>query len=152
MAERARPRYRLLAADEAVLSASEGAELLPLARDGRLDTAWRTAGPQAVGQFLQADFARPVALGQVELLPGHPELGPLDLRLWASEDGREWRRVPAAPARAALSAQANPRRPPSEPLLLEPRPVRGLRLAIGLPHARPWQVAEVRLLERVSPR
>lgn len=150
VAERARPRYRPLAADEVVLSASEGQPLLATLRDGRLDTAWSTAGPQAVGQFLQADFARPVALGQVELWPGHPELGPFDLRLWASEDGRAWRRVPAASGRAALAAQANPRRPASELLLLEPRPVRGLRLAIGLPHERPWQVAEMRLQERVS--
>ncbi len=147
-----RPRYRRLEGPELALRASEGQAALPSVLDGRLDTAWFTGGPQAVGQFLQADFARPVALGRIELLPGHPQLGARDLRVWVSPDGQEWRRVPVAAGRPPLESLANPTRPASEVLLLQPEPVRGVRLAIGGPHERPWQLAELRLEERLAAR
>lgn len=144
------PRYRTVGPGELALVASEGQAALPAVLDGRLDTAWSTSGPQAVGQFVQADFARPVALGRVELLPGQPELGAWDLRVWVSADGRAWRRAPVASGRPPLDSLCNPARPPSEVLLLDPVPVRGVRLAIGGPHERPWQLAELRLGERLG--
>lgn len=145
-----RPRYRRLEGREVALRASEGQAALPSVLDGRLDTAWSTAGPQAAGQVLQADFGRPVRLGRIELLPGHPELGARDLRVWVSVDGQEWRRVPVVAGRPPVESLANPGRPASEVLLLQPDLVRGVRLAIGAPHERPWQVAELRLEERLA--
>ncbi len=145
-----RPRYRRLASSEIGLSASENPARLPDVLDGRMATAWATSAPQAVGQFVQAEFPRAVALGRIELLPGPSELGARDLRVWTTPDGRDWRRVPVAEGRPHLQDLARSTRPASEVLLLEPSPVRGVRLAIGGPYERPWQLVELHLDERLA--
>jgi outer membrane protein assembly factor BamB len=45
--------------------------------DGRRETAWRVEG-DGVGQFVQLDFARPVRVAEIRLLPGYAKIDPYD--------------------------------------------------------------------------
>jgi hypothetical protein len=145
-----RARYAPLDLTRARVQASHAGERLACLSDGRGDCVWSPGGPQAPGQWLQVDFAEPVALARIEL-----RLGPDrrryagDLRVWASADGRDWRRAPDAAARGPVEEQSGAARPVSQLLIVPPDALRGVRLEIGSPGRRPWEVAELRLERRV---
>jgi 4-amino-4-deoxy-L-arabinose transferase-like glycosyltransferase len=144
-----RPAHRPLELAPRWLSASASAADLPAALDGRLDTLWRTPGPQRRGDWLAVTLPAPALLSRVELVLG-PEarFAARQLRVEVSEDGREWRPADALPGRAPVELQ-----PPggeySQVLLLSPpRLARALRLVqTGLGWRRRWGLAELRLWE-----
>jgi hypothetical protein len=45
--------------------------------DGRADTAWRVAG-NGQGQFVQLDFADPVRIHELQVIPGYAKIDPFD--------------------------------------------------------------------------
>lgn len=141
-----RARYAPLSLAGARLSASHAADRLALLHDGRLETVWTPGVSQARGQWLQVEFDAPTPLARLELV-----LGPArthyagDLRVWVSQDGREWRRTRDASLRGPVERQPATVRPASQWLIIEAQAVRGVRLEIGAPWREPWDVAELRL-------
>lgn len=141
-----RARYERVPLSHARLSASHRADLLPLLHDDRLATVWTSGLPQAPGHWLQVEFDQPVAVARLALM-----LGPArahyagDLRVWVTLDGLAWRRSPDLAVRGPIEEQVTALHAASQLLIVEPQPVRGLRLEIGSAWREPWDVAELRL-------
>ncbi len=141
-----RARYEAVTLSDARLTVSENPALAEALRDGNAATCWSAAAPQRPGQWIQVEFRRPVPIARVELLLDRTRAGYADdLRLWALEDGGEWRRTLDVAARGPVDRQPAVGRPPSQTLLVLPRPIVGLRLAIGSLGHTSWDVAELRL-------
>lgn len=136
--------------DTVRLSASQRAETLALLHDGRLDTAWKTAGPQKPGDWIRVDFPEPVSIGRIDLLLQTPEGLGAEVHVEVTEDGRLWRRVQFAEARPPVEEQLRLFRPAAQELVLAPEPVRGLRISqVGeAPH--PWAIAELRIQRQAA--
>jgi hypothetical protein len=127
------------------LSASESPQDVDLTRDGDLTTWWSTAGPQRAGQWFEVDLPSPQAIARVTLLLGfHPLRRARDLHVMVSDDGREWRQIASATARAPIEEQDG-REGFEEVMLLEPTPARMLRLVQVGSGERRWGFAEIRL-------
>ena len=140
----ARPRYARFPLARARLTASEGADLLELTRDGRVDTDWHTTTPQHPGQWLQVDLPEAVVLARLELALGlRAQRRGRVLHLLVTEEGESWRRVRAAAGRGPVEEQAMDGM--SEVFLVEPVRVRGLRLEQRGRSERRWGIAELRL-------
>ena len=77
------------------LSASRQPEQARLAVDADPHTRWATARPQAPGDWVQVDLARPRRLRALRLWSGHATDWPRGLALEGSEDGVTWRPVEA---------------------------------------------------------
>jgi 4-amino-4-deoxy-L-arabinose transferase-like glycosyltransferase len=148
-----RPPHRLLAVEPGWLSASDRTADLPAAADGRLDTLWRTAGPQRRGDWLAVTLPEPAVLSRVELLLGaEARFAARQLRVEVSADGRQWQDAHALPGRAPAELQP-PGAELSQVLLLSPpREARVLRLVqTGLGWRRRWGVAELRIYDLPRP-
>lgn len=135
----------------AARSSSPGAER---ALDGRLDTAWSTVLPQGRGDFYRVVFPRAVTLTRLRLAVAEPYVFPTDLRVLGEPEQGE-------PAELAVDERAAYdglfalllRRPREAALvldLLEPRPLRGVRLRVASSDAfaMPWDLAELTAWER----
>jgi hypothetical protein len=141
-----RPALGRLGLESRWLSASDRAEDLPQACDGRTDTLWRTAGPQERGDWVAVSLPEPVRVARLELVLGdEPRFAARQLRLEVTDDGETWREATVLPGRAPVEQQ-----PPggeySQVLLLSPpQRVRALRLVqTGLGWRRRWGIAELR--------
>jgi 4-amino-4-deoxy-L-arabinose transferase-like glycosyltransferase len=119
------PRYTPVDLTTALLTSSTGAESLAAAHDGEPDTAWTAPGDA----WLQIDLPTPIPVGRVTAF-GAREGCPVG-RVWVMQDAGTLRE----PTWVALG--------PS--LLLEPIPVRALRLAPAAGCAGRFMVAELRL-------
>ena len=118
--------------------------------------AWMTDIPQRPGDRLEVDLGRTETVAAVALDIGYPheEFG-RNLVL-AVDDGRGWQRVPTptVPPNALATLDDLLQRPREARMVLrvEPRPVRRLRLLVGLREEDPawprWSVPELRLFAR----
>jgi hypothetical protein len=123
------------------------------ARDGDARTAWMTAIPQRPGDRLEVDLGRTETIAAVALDIGYPheEFG-RNLVL-AVDSGEGWQRVAyrdgPAERLATLDDLLQRPRQARHVLRIEPRPVRRLRLMVGLREEDPawprWAVPELRL-------
>jgi len=115
-------------------------------RDGRLDTAWTTPGPQATNDFLQVEFHEPQNVGQVALrLDSFSQDYAVDLDVEVTEDGRNWE-VLAGGYSAGEFAWTLTRQPgrPVQNLYLRGKTIKALRIVnMRDAPARPWSVAEL---------
>jgi hypothetical protein len=122
-------RYQPVDLSGALLTGSEGSEALPAVTDGEPDTAWSAAGDG----WLQVDFAAPVVLGRVTAVGAGGGCAP----------GRAWT-ANGTPLAEPASLVMGPS------LVLDPAPVRVLRLAPRPGCAGRFQVAELRLEAAVT--
>ncbi|HVR69358.1 MAG TPA: glycosyltransferase family 39 protein [Vicinamibacteria bacterium] len=143
-----RRRLRPVALGGGEVSASENPERVGDMLDGRLDTRWESAAPQAPGATLEVRLATPRALGGVELALGdRPRHYAANLHVFTLGPDGSWTRVRVAEGRPPLDQQLGER---SQLLLFPTTPAHGLRLRQVGRRVRPWSVAELRLLEEVS--
>ncbi|HEX6737613.1 MAG TPA: discoidin domain-containing protein [Vicinamibacteria bacterium] len=117
-------RYEPVDLRFATLAGSEGSEALSAVADGEPDTAWSAAGDG----WLQVDFAAPVNLGRITIEGTSAEC-PLG-RVWTA-NGTPW----AEPTAVTMSGAR----------VLDPAPVRALRLGPAAGCAGRFRVAELRL-------
>jgi hypothetical protein len=134
-------RYRPLALrpGQVTTTSGPGAALV----DGDLATLWTTGRGQRPGDAIEIalDEAAPVVRIELQLgdRPRHFAQG---LNVLAGGDGGAWQRVASWPGRPALDEQQGAR---SQVLVMEPKPVRRLRLEQTGRRERPWSVAELSL-------
>jgi hypothetical protein len=147
-----RPDYEPLPPARQRITASGNATALPRLHDGDLSTAWSSLKPRAGNEWIQLELEEPATIGKLELVvptPAH-RVDP-ELKVLTSEDGSTFRNVHAVKARAPLEAQPAVNRPASQILVLNPRPVRALRVhQLGIADA-PWKIAELRVGARRWP-
>jgi hypothetical protein len=143
------PGARALRLGPGSITVSEHPGQAPALVDGRLDTSWRTVGPQRPGSWIELDLGGPVRVTAVELLLDDATTHGQLLHLRASDDGgRTWRRLATVSARPAPELQrASPR---SQLLLLDPVEASRLRIVQLGKRRKPWGAAEVRV-EVTSP-
>ncbi len=141
--EALRPQYRPVPLAEARLSASQGGERLRTVHDGDPATAWRTAGAQTPGDWVQIDLRRPRLLGRIEIVPPNDvEEAADEIQIFTSEGAPKLERAPFRPGRPVVSQQ---RGAPSQVLLLpEVRAVTLRVVQVGRKN-KPWGIAELRL-------
>jgi hypothetical protein len=121
--------------------------------DGDARTAWMTAIPQRGGDRLELDLAGTHEVAAVALDIGYPHEEFARNLVLAVDDGGGWQRVEYAdgPAERLATLDTLLERPREGRMVLRfaPRPVRRLRLAIGLREEDPawprWSVPELRL-------
>ena len=141
----ARPAWSVLPLAGARLSASAHPEQLEALRDGDLSTFWAVEAQRGRAEWLELRFDAPRWVGRVELKLGdRPRDAGRGLRLLLSDDGRSFAPVRAWPGRPPTRAQVGALAPPSEVLLIEPRPALALRVE-RLAGERRWSVAELEL-------
>jgi 4-amino-4-deoxy-L-arabinose transferase-like glycosyltransferase len=142
-----RPAYRLLPLAPGQLTASENGGDIAAAADGRVETLWRTADPQRIGDWVAAALPEPVRLGRVELWLGpHTRFAARELQLAVSSDGATWMDVRTRPTRPAVDHQQPSLGPSTQTLVLVP-PVTARYVRVGLRRsgAHRWGIAELRL-------
>lgn len=141
----ARPVWSALPLAGARLSASASPERVEALRDGDLSTFWSVAAQRGQREWLELRFEAPRLLGRVELKLGdRPRDAGRGLRLLLSSDGRAFEPVRAWPGRPPTREQVPDLAPPSEVLLIEPRPALALRIERRGGERR-WSVAELEL-------
>lgn len=124
------------------------------ALDGRLETAWTTDQQQGRGDFFRVVFPRAVTVTRLRLAVAEPFVFATGLKLLGEQEQGD--PLPLAfDERAAYDGlfALLLRRPREAALvldLLEPRPVRGLRLRVTTSDAfaMPWELAELTVWER----
>ena len=130
------------------VSASENPGRVADMLDGRLDTRWESAAPQAPGVTLEVRLGEPRALGGVELVLGdRPRHYAANVHVFVLGPDLSWTRVRVAEGRPPLDEQLGE---PSQLLLFPTTETRGLRLVQAGRRVRPWSVAELRLLEEAG--
>ena len=133
---------RPLRLEPSQVSASESPESALLMVDGDLETAWRSAGPQRPGTWVQVELSPAAEVSRVSMrLAGRRDF-PRNVHVLASGDGREWRRLRVFHARAPLEEQP-PGGGANLVLVFEPVRVSALRLVQVGHRQRPWSVAEL---------
>jgi hypothetical protein len=139
-----RASHLALPMDRVELRASEAADDLERLRDGDASTVWRAA-PQHPGQWIEVRFPAPVSLARVDLDVGpRPMLHSRAVELHVASDASDWRRVRSVAARALVEEQS-PASTRGQVFLVEPVPVRALRLVQRGTSERRWAIAELRL-------
>jgi hypothetical protein len=133
-----------VALDSATLDASANPTALPSIRDGSVETAWTTDGPQRPGEWIELSFDRPHRLARVELVLKRRAQQGVDLVLWTSVDGGPWVQPRQLRGRPAVEEQADP---PSQVFIIEPARVSRLRAVQNGTGRLRWGVAEVRAWE-----
>ena len=121
--------------------------------DGDARTAWMTEIPQRPGDRLEVDLGRTETVAAVALDIGYPHEEFGRHLVLAVDAGEGWQRVRYAdgPAERLSTLDALLERPREARMVLrvEPRPVRRLRLLVGLREQDPawprWSVPELRL-------
>jgi hypothetical protein len=142
---RARRVLQPLALAPGAVSASEDAGRVADMLDGRLDTRWESAAPQAPGTTLEVRLSEARALGGVELALGdRPRHYAANLHVFVLGPDLTWTRVRVAEGRPPLDEQLGE---PSQLLVFPTTRTRGLRLVQAGRRVRPWSVAELRVLE-----
>lgn len=133
-----RPTYRLLELEPPALAASENAGALAAACDADPATAWRTAGAQRPGDWLEARLSPPAAVARVEVLLDDGRFAAREATVLVTPDAPRQEPPRVLPGRFGG--------PPAQVWLLSP-PVaaRAVRLQLLKPGARRWGVAELRL-------
>jgi hypothetical protein len=146
------PMYEPVPPARQRVTASTNAAALARLHDGDLSTAWSSLRPRAGNEWLQLELEQPATIGRLELfVPSPPGKVDPELKVLVSEDGSSFRAVRSVNARAPLEAQPPMNHPPSQVLILNPRPVRMLRiLQHGLAGA-PWEITELRVDARRWP-
>ena len=141
-----RPQYQPVPLVRAFLTASENEAQLAGVLDDDPATAWSTGEAQRPGAWIQVDLPGPVVLGRIDLGLGEKaaRFG-RDIHLLVTADGRSWIEVRTFSGRPPPERQHASRGEKSEVLVIEPLPVRGVRLVqIGSADKR-WGVARLRL-------
>jgi hypothetical protein len=126
------------------------------ALDGDPRTAWMTEIPQRPGDRLEVDLGAPHVLAAVALDIGYPHEEFARNLVLAADDGGGWERVEYAdgPAERLDTLERLLDRPREAHMTLRfaPRPVRRVRLMVGLREEDPawprWAVPELRLFAR----
>jgi hypothetical protein len=144
----ARRRLRPVALTDAVVTASENAERAGAMRDGRLDTRWESAAPQAPGASVEVRLPDVVPLAGVELALGdRPRHYAANLHVFVLAPDGSWTRVRVAEGRPPLGEQLGA---PSQLLLFPTTAARAVRLLQVGRRVRPWSVAELSVLEEAA--
>ena len=134
------------------LFASENLPELERLRDGDASTAWSTAAPMMGTEWLELTFDAPRNVASVELvLNAAPLRHAPELQVSTSVDGRTFEVVRTVEARAPVGEQPATDRRMSQEVVLEPRPVRGVRIAQLGKRQEPWAVAELIVYEKRPP-
>jgi hypothetical protein len=140
------PRYRPLTWLGVRAAASENLAGLAALSDDDPATVWCTARPMCGREWIQLDFAQPVNVGRIEMfISAVPSRFDPELQLWTSGDGRSWELASAADARPSLLEQAAAGRRLSRLLILDPQPIRGVRILQLGARPEPLAINELRL-------
>ena len=143
-----RPRYRPLALDKGLLSASENAADGPFVLDGRMDTWWRTRDTQRSGDTFQVTLREPARVARIRLeLGDNPKFAGKRLQVLVSQDGERFEEARFLPGRPAVEEQVAPGPRSQVLLLLPPVTARAIRLRQDAMGARRWGIAEIALEE-----
>ena len=141
-----RPSYHRAPIELEWLAVSENQERLPNLIDGRLATAWRTAGPQRRGSWVQVDFPEPVIVGRIELFLGaRPLRYAKNLHLRIAQEEGEWKRIGYLHGRPDVRRQVPGGEGPSEVLIFQPVRLKRFRIVQMGERFRPWAIAELRV-------
>ena len=148
----ARARYAPLPLTRARLTASADREGVAALRDGDRATFWTSGGAMTGHEWIQVEFDHAVSVGRLRLdvAGGAPRYDP-ELSLATRRPGGEWAGVRSVSARPSLAEQAAARRPLSQVLLLDARPITGIRILQTGSRDVPWQVGELSLDARDGP-
>jgi 4-amino-4-deoxy-L-arabinose transferase-like glycosyltransferase len=133
-----RPRYRPLPLAGVRLSVVDGVDVLPRLVDGDAATVWRMSEPR-VEPWIQVELPAAARVGRVRLTLRRP-LGS-ELLVRVTEDGRTWREQVSAGFQTTVGGTAE------LALLVEPEPIRGLRIEPTRKVPLQWVVAELALDE-----
>jgi hypothetical protein len=104
------------------------------------------------GERLEIALEAPLRIGEVELLLGNrPERRPPRMTVLTAREAGRYEEVPSAEARPSLREQGAYGLPPSLRFVLDPVPVRGIRLEQQDSSDLPLVVQEVRLAVCLPP-
>jgi hypothetical protein len=107
--------------------------------------SWTSPGPMRGGEWVQVDFDRPIPLGEVEVLLGNrPQRRPPRFAVATAGEAGRYEVVPSANAHPSLGEEEAADRPPSLLLVLDPVPVRGVRIE-ELDPGEPLLISAIRL-------
>lgn len=139
-----RPRYESIDLRRAHLSASQDEAALGSLRDADVTTAWRTAGGQAPGDWVQVDLPEARLLGRIEVVPPPDDWaqGADDLQVFVTEGPPKLSRCAMLPGRPGFGQQ---RAPYSQVLLLPEVRAISIRLVQVGRKSKPWGIAELRI-------
>jgi hypothetical protein len=141
-----RPSYNRALIEPGWLAVSENQDRLPHLIDGRLATAWRTAGPQRPGSWVQVNFPAPVIVGRIELLLGNRPLRyAKNLHLRIAREESEWKRIGYVHGRPDVRRQVPGGEGSSEVLIFQPVRLQRFRIVQMGERFRPWAIAELRV-------
>jgi hypothetical protein len=134
------------------LKASENPAGLERLRDGDAATTWSTAGPMAGTEWLEITFDEARSVSSLELVLGAaPSRHAPELLVSTSVDGKTYEVVRAEEARPPVGEQQAASRRMSQEVVLDARPVRGVRIAQLGRRPEPWAVAELIVHEKRPP-
>jgi hypothetical protein len=97
-------------------------------------------------EWIQLEFETGLDVGRVELfMRDRPSLHDPELQLWTTEDGRTYSPARMVAARPGLLKQAAAGSRLSQLLVLEGKPIRGLRILQLGARTEPWAISELRV-------
>jgi len=144
----ARPRYAPVSLDRARLRVSRAGDTAAALTDDDRATAWTTPGPIEIGDAIEVELEAAVPLARITLwLANRPARQP-ELSVFTAGDRGPLEERRVVPGREPVPAQIAAGRPVSQELLLQPRPVRVVRIVSTDQHVDPWSVAELELAVR----
>jgi hypothetical protein len=123
-------------------------DLLPLLRDGKLDTAWTTDALKKTGDGLTLEFKKPERIRQIRLYLGkYPRDYAIDLEVMAySEGGWRKRAEPGFSAGAFAKNLVEKPRELVQTIDLDGEAIRSLKITqVGLDKQSYWSVAELKV-------
>jgi hypothetical protein len=108
--------------------------------------SWTSLGPMKGGEWIQADLGKVLPIGEVELLFGNrPEKRPPRVTLSTESEPGRFTEVPTANARPSLRELGALNLPPTQLLILQAAPVRGIRIEQQEAGDMPLVIAALRL-------
>jgi hypothetical protein len=125
-------------------------DLLPLLKDGSLDTAWTTDASKKTGDGLTLEFKKPERIRQIRLdLGKYPRDFAIDLEVMAySEGGWRKRAEPGYSAGAFARNLAENSRELVQTIDLDGEEIRSLKITqVGLDKQSYWSVAELKIFK-----